>query len=94
MQPGALAVANAILFVALAVALTVLFRMDARPLADRVVQDVQPGLTRAQVRRIAGEPQRVRVLPRAECWSYTTPVRMKLCFGQRGHVAWVAKTWR
>ena len=49
--------------------------------------------TKAEVRAILGPPDRVEVLRRAECWYYGPRdefTEAKLCFGERGRLAWFA----
>jgi hypothetical protein len=50
-------------------------------------------MTKAEVRGMLGPPDTVEVLRRAECWSYGPQGELteaKLCFGQRGRLAWFA----
>jgi hypothetical protein len=49
--------------------------------------------TKAEVRAFVGPPDSVEVLTRAECWSYGPRdgiTEAKLCFGERGRLAWFA----
>jgi len=50
-------------------------------------------MTKAEVRGVLGPPDTVEVLRRAECWSYGPRgefTEAKLCFGERGRLAWFA----
>jgi hypothetical protein len=50
-------------------------------------------MTKADVRGVLGPPDIVEVLRRAECWSYGPRdefTEAKLCFGERGRLAWFA----
>ena len=71
------------------IALAVLLYADKQggnPLSSRL-------MTKAEVRAALGPPDSVEVLRRAECWSYGPRdefTEAKLCFGERGRLAWFA----
>jgi hypothetical protein len=53
--------------------------------------------TKGDVRAVIGPPNAVEVLTRAECWSYGPRngiTEAKLCFGERGRLAWFAYSGR
>jgi hypothetical protein len=50
-------------------------------------------MTKADVRGVLGPPDTIEVLRRAECWSHGPReefTEAKLCFGERGRLAWYA----
>jgi hypothetical protein len=50
-------------------------------------------VSKAEVRAIVGPPDEIEVLPKAECWLYGPDdeiTEAKLCFGERGKLAWFA----
>ena len=55
--------------------------------------DLDGLMTKAEVRGVLGPPDTIEVLRRAECWSYGPRrefTEAKLCFGDRGRLAWFA----
>jgi hypothetical protein len=49
--------------------------------------------SKAEVRATVGRPDKVDVLRRTECWLYGPRdyfAEAKICFGERGRVAWLA----
>jgi len=54
-------------------------------------------VTKAEVRAVVGPPDAVEVLRRAECWTYGPQDGFssgKVCFGERGRLAWFAYSRR
>jgi hypothetical protein len=48
-------------------------------------------MTPAQVRAWFGEPDVVfRDNPRALCWSYATPYKVRMCWGPKRKAAWIS----
>jgi hypothetical protein len=48
-------------------------------------------MTPAQVRAWFGEPDAVfRNNPRALCWSYATPYKVRMCWGAKRKAAWIS----
>jgi hypothetical protein len=47
--------------------------------------------TQAEVRKLLGRPHEIyRNNPRAQCWRYTAPYELQMCFGAKRRLAWWA----
>jgi hypothetical protein len=48
-------------------------------------------MTPTQVLRLLGQPDEVfRNNPRALCWSYAAPYQIRMCWGPKRRMAWIA----
>jgi hypothetical protein len=55
------------------------------------VHKLRPLISQNDVRALLGDPQTVfRDNARAQCWEYTTRMRVRMCFGPKRRLAWWA----
>jgi hypothetical protein len=58
--------------------------------AVRAYTDARNRMTPNEVRRSFGEPDEVfRNNPRALCWAYHSPYRIRMCWGSKRKSAWI-----
>jgi hypothetical protein len=63
------------------------------PLHERAPVALEGLMTREQVVAVLGLPDDVfRKNARAECWAYTSPYAIRLCFGPKRRLAWWSVT--
>jgi hypothetical protein len=94
MQRFALAATFLVASAALVVAVIALLRTNDEPrsyaaLGAASIAQLHGLMTQDAARALLGTPQTIfRDTPNAQCWAYTTPYVVRMCFGPQRRLAW------